>query len=90
MSEEPIMKLYLFAVAAIHAGAEGEQSGISIRSALGLIPEGADIKDAGMQVAKSLFPEANGWVNHFAHADEMPPEIPLDPYRLIWHYEKVG
>ena len=86
MTEEPTMKLYAFSVAAIQPG---ERSAIGVQTALVTLPEGASVDDAGMFVARDIFPESDGWEQHYANAMEIVQGFPLAPYQLTWHLEKV-
>jgi hypothetical protein len=86
MAEEPTMKLYMLAIAAMHT--TGDQTAVGVRSALALLPDGANLEEASQQVARSVFPESDGWSNHYTNAQEIPQGFPLDPYRLTWRVEK--
>lgn len=79
------MKLYAFSVAAIQSG---ERSAIGIQTALVTLPEGASVEEAGLYVARDIFPESDGWGQHYANTVEITQGFPLAPYRLVWHLEK--
>jgi hypothetical protein len=86
MAEEPKMKLYALSVAAIHMS-EPPQA-IGVKTALAALPEGVSVEDAGLHVARDIFPESEGWGNHYATATEITQGFPLEPYRLVWRLEK--
>ena len=86
MSEEPTMKLYALSVAAIQKGEP--PNAIGVQTAVAALPEGVSVQDAGMQVARDIFPESDGWANHYVNAVEITQGFPLEPYRLKWHLDK--
>ena len=86
MSNEPTIKLYALSVAAIHKGEP--PTAIGVQTAIAALPEGASVVEAGLQVARDIFPESDGWGNHYANAVEITQGFPLDPYRLVWRLEK--
>ena len=86
MSDQPKMKLYALSVAAIYNGEP--PSSIGVQTAIVTLPEGISIEAAGIQVAQNIFPESEGWGNHYANAVEITQGFPLNPYRLVWHLEK--
>jgi hypothetical protein len=86
MTDEPTMKLYAFSVAALHAG--GEQTAIGVRTAIATLPEGVPAEESGLYIAREIFPESEGWSNHYATAVEIVHDLPLEPYRLVWRLEK--
>lgn len=86
MSEEQTPKLYALSVAAIHQGEP--PTAIGIQTAIAALPEGVSVQEAGLQVARDIFPEAEGWGQHHVNAVEITQGFPLAPYRLMWHLEK--
>jgi hypothetical protein len=88
MTEEPTLKLYALAVAALRTA--DNQTAIGIQSVVALLPEGIAVSEAGLQVARDIFPVAEGWGGHHVNATEITQGFPLDPYRLIWRPERVG
>jgi hypothetical protein len=86
MSDEPKMKLYALSVAAIHK--DEPPTAIGVQTAIAALPEGVSVQEAGLQVARDIFPEAEGWRKHYANVVEITPDFPLAPYRLVWHLEK--
>jgi hypothetical protein len=88
MSNEPPMKLYAISVAAMHEG--GTATAIGVQSVIATLPEGTPVDDTGLQVARSIFPEHEGWTKHYSTAIEITQHFPLEPYRLVWHLEKDG
>jgi hypothetical protein len=85
MTDEPIMKLYALSIAAMQSG---ERTAVGVNTLVALLPEGVSAEEAGIQVARDVFPEKDGWSNHYATAAEITQGFPLEPYRLIWHLEK--
>ena len=85
MTEEPTMKLYAISVAAMHKGEP--PTAIGVQTAIVALPEGVSIEDAGLQVARDIFPESD-WANHYANAIEITQGFPLAPYQLVWRLEK--
>ena len=86
MSDEPTLKLYSLALAATRTA--DNQTAVGMQSALALLPEGASIDAAILQVAHDFSPKADGWIDHYATATEIPQGFPLEPYRLTWKIEK--
>ena len=86
MTEELKIKLYALSVAAIHTS-EPPQA-IGVKTALAALQEGVSPEEAGLQIARDVFPESEGWGNHYATVTEIVQGFPLDPYRLVWHLEK--
>jgi hypothetical protein len=86
MTEEPKMKLYALSVAAMHKGES--PTAIGVQTAIAALPEGVSVEEAGLQVARDIFPESDGWGNHYANAVEITQQFPLAPYRLVWRLEK--
>ena len=86
MTEESTLKLYALAVAALRT-ASGETA-IGVQSAVALLPEGAAVEEAATQVARDIFPESDGWGNHYFTATEITQGFPLEPYQLIWQAKK--
>ncbi len=82
MSDEPTMKLYALSVAAIHQGEP--PTAIGIQTAIAALPEGVSVQEAGLQVARDIFPEADGWGKHHVNAVEITQGFPLEPYQLEW------
>jgi hypothetical protein len=85
MSDEPKMKLYALSVAAMHKGEP--PTAIGVQTVIAALPEGVSVEEAGLQVARDIFPESE-WRNHYANAVEITQGFPLAPYRLVWHLEK--
>ena len=86
MSEEPTMKLYALSVAAMHNGEP--PSAIGVQTAIAALPQGVSVEEAGLQVARDIFPASDGWMNHYANAVEITQGFPLEPYHLVWRLEK--
>jgi hypothetical protein len=86
MAEEQTMKLYALSVAAMHMGEP--PTAIGVQTAIAALPEGVSAEEAGLQVARDIFPESEGWSNHYANAVEITQGFPLSPYRLVWRLEK--
>jgi hypothetical protein len=86
MTEEPKMKLYALSVAAMQGGPP--PTAIGIKTALAALQEGVSPEEAGLQVARDVFPESEGWGNHFATATEITQGFPLAPYQLVWRLER--
>jgi len=82
------MKLYALAVVATRT-VEG-QTAIGVQSALAVIPEGVAAEPTGLQAAHDIFPESDGWGNHYITATEITQGFPFEPYRLLWRLEKSG
>jgi len=82
MTEEPTLKFYAVAIAALRTG--GDQTAIGVQSAVALLPEGVTIGDAGLAAARSFFPEAEGWSGHHVTATEIPRELTIEPYTITW------
>ena len=80
------MKLYALSVAAIHTGEP--PTAIGVKTALAALQEGVSPEEAGLQIARDIFPESDGWGNHYATVTEITQDFPLSPYRLMWHLEK--
>jgi len=59
MSEEPTMKLYALSVAAMHNGEP--PSAIGVQTAIAALPQGVSVEEAGLQVARDIFPASDGW-----------------------------
>jgi hypothetical protein len=86
MIEEPKMKLYALSVAAVHSGEP--PTAIGVQTAIAALPEGVSAEEAGLQVARTIFPESEGWGNHYVNVVEITQGFPLEPYHLVWHLEK--
>jgi hypothetical protein len=86
MSDEPTMKLYALSVAAIHQGEP--PTAIGIQTVIAALPDGVSVQEAGLQVARDIFPEADAWGEHHVNAVEITQGFPLEPHRLIWRLEK--
>jgi len=86
MSEEPEIKLYALAVAAIQKSET--PSAIGIQIVIAALQEGLSIEEAGLQVARDIFPELLGWADHYATPVEITQGFSLEPYRLTWKLEK--
>jgi len=80
------MRLYAISVAAMHNGEP--PSAIGVRTAIVALAESLSIEEAGMDIAREIFPEADGWEKHYVNPVEITQEFPLDPYRLVWQLEK--
>lgn len=78
------MKLYALSVAAMQAG---EPSSIGVQTAIAALPDDVSVEDADMQIARDMFPEADGWGQYYVSAVEITQGFPLAPYRLVWHLE---
>ena len=72
----------------MHTG--GEQTAIGVQTAVAALPEESPVEEAGLQVARDIFPESEGWTSHYANVVEITQGFPLDPYQLVWHLEKRG
>jgi hypothetical protein len=86
MIDEPTMKLYAVAAAALRKA--DNQTAIGVQSAVALLPEGVSVEEAGLQAARSFFPEADGWEGHYVTVTEITQGLPIEPYRLTWRAEK--
>jgi hypothetical protein len=80
------MKLYALAVSALHTA--GDETAVGMQSALALLPEEVAVEEAGLHAARNIFPESEGWTDHFVSAIEITQGFPLEPYRLVWRIEK--
>lgn len=80
------MKLYALSVAAMHNGEP--PSAIGVQTVIVALPEGVSIEDAGLQVARDIFPESDGWGKHYVNPVEITQGFPLAPYQLVWRLEK--
>jgi hypothetical protein len=88
MIEEPTLRLYAVAVAALRTS--DKETAIGVQSAIALLPEGITIEEAGLDAARSFFPEADGWSGHHVNATEITQGLPIEPYRITWRAEKVS
>jgi hypothetical protein len=86
MSDEQALKLYALAVTAMRT--VDNQTAIGVQSVLALLTPGGDIQADALGAARSIFPESDGWYNHFVDAIEIVQNFPIAPYQLAWQAKR--
>ena len=82
MTEETPLKLYALAITAMRT--VDNQTAIGVQSMVALLAPGGDIQHDSLEAARNIFPESEGWYNHFVNTLEVPQDFPLGPYSLTW------
>jgi hypothetical protein len=87
MSDEQALKLYALAVTAMRTA--DNQTVIGVQSVLALLAPDGDIQRDGLEAARGIFPESEGWHNHFVNTVEVTQDFPLEPFRLTWQVRRA-
>jgi hypothetical protein len=82
MTEEPTMRL--FAVTLIAWRSEDDQPRVALRTIIVLLAGEADLEQKGIELAKDLFPTADGWNDQSSTWTEIPQGMSVGPLRLTW------
>jgi hypothetical protein len=82
MTEASTMKLYALAITAMRTA--DNQTAIGVQSVVALLAPGGDIQHDGLEAARSIFPESEGWFNHFVNTIEVTQDFPLGLHYLTW------
>jgi len=86
MSDETKLKLYAIAITALRTA--DDQTVIGVQSVLALQEPNGDLQRDGLEAARAIFPEAEGWFNHFVNGIEVVQDFPIGPYSLTWQLKQ--
>lgn len=82
------MKLYTLALAAWRIKAD-DQIDLRIQNMVGLMVGELELEQEGLRLARQLFPESEGWREHYVIPTEIPQGMQIGSFRLAWQTEEL-
>jgi hypothetical protein len=57
---------------------------IGLNTALAALPDDVNADEAALYTARQVFPESEGWHDHYVRTFEVIQGFPIEPHQLWW------